>query len=105
MACGGGAGPHCAGAWWGRDVIRLSGMAKLSPPFRVWPVEGHNHAKSLIVAALVMRTSNDRWTSPDPGRRDQGPNVGRRTPKVPSSTVLRPPRVRPERWKIGRAHV
>src|SRR5437899_12253234 len=23
-------------------------------------VEGHNHAKSLIVAALVMRTSNDR---------------------------------------------
>src|SRR5207247_8832236 len=29
-------------------------------------VEGHNHAKSLIVVALVMRTSNDRWTSPDP---------------------------------------
>src|SRR2546430_5916303 len=27
-------------------------------------VEGHNHAKSLIVVALVMRTSNDRRTSP-----------------------------------------
>src|SRR2546426_1080367 len=27
-------------------------------------VEGHNHAKLLIVVALVMRTSNDRRTSP-----------------------------------------
>src|SRR5439155_1593007 len=31
-------------------------------------VEGHNHTKSLIVVALVMRTSNDRRTSPAGGR-------------------------------------
>jgi len=28
--------PLLSGAWWRRDVIHHSGMAKVSTPFRVW---------------------------------------------------------------------
>src|SRR5438094_7319726 len=41
----------------------------LQDTIRLYPSPGdclRVHSKSLIVAALVMRTSNDRWTSPDP---------------------------------------
>src|SRR5438128_10284102 len=59
----------------------------LQDTIRLYPSPGdclRVHSKSLIVAALVMRTSNDRWTSPDPddGFKEMDEKSGRRGHRV-----------------------